>query len=796
MPAANWTDAQVLAQLKSGLRWTGSNITYAFPTSSTGMTGTTEVRGFQALTANEQLFATRALSLWDDLIATSFVKTTATTSNIEFGTSTQANGVAYAQTYFPTDGTVWFNRAYSDLVNPILGQHGFLTYIHEIGHALGLNHMGNYNGAGVFTPSSYQDSTVLSVMSYFGPSWGGGAANGEGLVAWADWVAADGQLYSPQTPMLNDILAIQAVYGADLTTRTGDTIYGFHSTVGAASNWVFDFTLNKNPILCVYDAGGNDTLDLSGWSTSSTISLVPGTFSSANSMTNNISIAYGCVIENAVGGAGDDVLVGNAYNNRLDGGTGNDTLTGGMGNDTLIGGLGTDTAIFTGAFADYQIGYDAATAAFTVSGGSDGIDTLFAIENFQFSNLTKSASTLNQRVVVSVAASTVSALEGNTGTTPFSFTVNLASAATSTQSVNYSVVFTGINAVNAADLSGALTGTITFAPGETSKTFQVQVTGDNIYESSETLAVTLSGATSGLTIGTATATATIANDDSSAFTGINITDTYAGQMNVTMSSVYSSLYTGAQMLDNNKSSLAITNNGANEWVKLDLGGDFNISHLELFNRDVVGSRLNGAVVSLLDAAGHVVYAFAPISGAADGAKLNFDLINAVSAHSILVTGAPNEWLQVAEFDVFGAPPPPAATNLTDIYKSQMSVSMSSTYSSLYTGAQMLDNNKSSLAITNNGANEWIKLDLGGDFNISHLELVNRDAVGTRLNGTTISLLDAAGHVVYTSAPITGALDSTTFDFDFVNAVNAHSVIVNGAPNTWLQVAELDVWGII
>ena len=134
-------------------------------------------------------------------------------------------------------------------------------------------------------------------------------------------------------------------------------------------------------------------------------------------------------------------------------------------------------------------------------------------------------------------------------------------------------------------------------------------------------------------------------------------------------------------------------------------------------------------------------------------------------------------------------------NLTDTLKSQMAVTMSSAYSSAYAGTQILDNNKLTSAITNNGANEWVKLDLGGDFNINHIELVNRENNGTRLNGATLSLLDAAGHVVYTSAPITGALDSTTFDFDLLNAVNAHSVIINGAPNTWLQVAELDVWGI-
>ena len=62
--------------------------------------------------------------------------------------------------------------------------------------------------------------------------------------------------------MLDDIAAVQAMYGADLTTRTGDTTYGFHST---ADRDVFDFYTNINPFLTIYDAGGHDTLDLSGF---------------------------------------------------------------------------------------------------------------------------------------------------------------------------------------------------------------------------------------------------------------------------------------------------------------------------------------------------------------------------------------------------------------------------------------------------------------------------------------------------------------------------------------------------
>jgi Ca2+-binding RTX toxin-like protein len=383
-PLPSITQAMVVQQLDSGLHWFGPSISYSFPTTKLGLTGTTELNSFSALNANQQSKAILALSLWDDLISTSFVSGTAGSSNIEFA-NTRLAGV-YAQTYYPTDGTVWFSSAAigADLVTPVIGNHGFLTYIHEIGHALGLNHMGDYNGAGANTPKSYQDSTVLSVMSYFGPSWGSGATNGEGRVAWADWVGADNKLYEPQTPMLNDVYAIQQIYGADPSTRIGDTVYGFHSTVGAVSGGIYDFTSNLNPIMCIFDSSGIDTLDLSGWNTSSTISLVPGTFSSGNSMTNNISIAYSCVIENAVGGAGNDVLVGNDYGNVLDGGNGDDNLACGAGADTLIGGGGQDVVSYysslTGVHVDLSV-----IGAQTSMGDASG-DILLGVENIEGSN--------------------------------------------------------------------------------------------------------------------------------------------------------------------------------------------------------------------------------------------------------------------------------------------------------------------------------------------------------------------------------------------------------------------------
>ena len=227
-------------------------------------------------------------------------------------------------------------------------------------------------------------------MSYFGPS--SGITSNE--VMGADWTAASGTSYSPQTPMVNDIFAIQQIYGASATTRTGDVVCGLYSNVTGTLVSLYDFSLNLNPILTLFDSGGTDTLDLSGWSTPSFINLEPGSYSSCNNMTNNIAIAYSCVIENTVSGAGNDTLRGNNAANQLDGGADNDTLTGGTGNDTLIGGEGEDTAVFAGTFASCSISYDPANIRYTISGASTGTDIIFGVELFKFSDMPRSAAQL------------------------------------------------------------------------------------------------------------------------------------------------------------------------------------------------------------------------------------------------------------------------------------------------------------------------------------------------------------------------------------------------------------------
>src|SRR3954447_25126981 len=111
---------------------------------------------------------------------------------------------------------------------------------------------------------------------------------------------------------------------------------------------------------------------------------------------------------------------------------------------------------------------------------------------------------------LSITADQTSKLEGNSGTTPFTFTVTRSGSTADTSSVSYAV---SGGTANAADFGGTVpSGTVSFAAGETSKTIMVNVSGDTTVEPDETFDVVLSSP-AGATIGTGTASSTILNDD-------------------------------------------------------------------------------------------------------------------------------------------------------------------------------------------------------------------------------------------------------------------------------------------
>ncbi|MEG3987652.1 FG-GAP-like repeat-containing protein, partial [Microcoleus sp. S28C3] len=132
----------------------------------------------------------------------------------------------------------------------------------------------------------------------------------------------------------------------------------------------------------------------------------------------------------------------------------------------------------------------------------------------------------NDAIDYAIAAGTASIAEGNSGTTPVTFTVTRSGGIDTASSVTYAIGGTATNSSDYNNIGGtsgvtSITGTVNFAAGETSKTITLDVLGDAIIEPDETITVTLSnpvapGPTP--TITAVTATTTIGNDDTAGVT--------------------------------------------------------------------------------------------------------------------------------------------------------------------------------------------------------------------------------------------------------------------------------------
>lgn len=160
------------------------------------------------------------------------------------------------------------------------------------------------------------------------------------------------------------------------------------------------------------------------------------------------------------------------------------------------------------------------TAVITIDVAGDLIiegDESFTVEiseavNGEITGATATGTIVNDDQSVSIAATDANKDEGNSGTTPFLFTVTRTGDIGTAASVEYAVDL-GSSTADAADFATPINGTINFAEDEESKVVAVFVNGDVDAEADETFTVVLSNPTGNLQIDTASATGTIVDDD-------------------------------------------------------------------------------------------------------------------------------------------------------------------------------------------------------------------------------------------------------------------------------------------
>ena len=350
--------------LVRGQKWggelgTGVTLDFSFPAGNVSFAApygiyndAGEWSGVQSLRTGEQSAVRSALQAWHAVSGLSFREVAdndQTVGEIRLASTTIDSAQEYAHAYFPnTDasaGDVWlsaYNWNLGHSASIARGSDDYQTLLHEIGHAVGLKH--GFEGA--YALPAAHDNYFFTLMSY--------SARHAGDDGWAS--------FYPTTPMYDDLVAIQALYGRNMDHNSGDTAYVFND--GARYFETIDDASGRDCI--VYTGRLNTTIDLNSGRFSSL--SAPISFHNAGNTRATVAIGPSTVIEDATGGSGRDTILGNSADNRLTGRAGDDALNGGAGRDILIGGAGHDSFYFNTALAKSNVDQ--------IAGFQHGLDTI------------------------------------------------------------------------------------------------------------------------------------------------------------------------------------------------------------------------------------------------------------------------------------------------------------------------------------------------------------------------------------------------------------------------------------
>lgn len=255
-------------------------------------TGGTLTVNVTALTEWGQGFAFIALDAWSKVSGINFELVEHDDAHIMFDDITPDDGIPSAYSVSSvTGGTIIQSRVNISIGWPAPGHEEpsyiIQTYIHEVGHALGLGHAGPYNfdaPDNYFTDTiSYYDSWQASAMSY---------------IDQAENFLIHGDKAYLITPMIADIEAIHELYGTPDNVNGGDTRYGVNANTGGVLDLVFELWMEGTqpggvPLsFTIYDTGGIDWLDFRTDRADEVINLDPESASDIYGIEGNLIIAY------------------------------------------------------------------------------------------------------------------------------------------------------------------------------------------------------------------------------------------------------------------------------------------------------------------------------------------------------------------------------------------------------------------------------------------------------------------------------------------------------------------------
>lgn len=338
---------------------TAVTVTFSFPTIMPSSYTGEDALDWKPFSAVQQAATREILALLQQQTQITFQEVAETASlsgTMRFCNNTQTTSAGYAllpnSTQTDRDADTWMASGADTPV--VIGDYTWQTLVHEIGHAIGLNHPGNYNAGesknadavGNFL-SADEDAFFNSIMSY----------------------RQSAQDINAIWFMPYDMLTLRHLYGKT-DFGAGNNTYTYTDSFGT-------FITN------LIDDGGIDTLDFSAVTAGVVLNLTPGAYSSVGKIASganalaNLTTALDATIEKAIGTALADTMLGNAAHN---------SFTGGGGDDTLDGAAGADTAVYAGTRASYTVTVGSSTTTVLASTGVEGRDTLSNVERLEFSD--------------------------------------------------------------------------------------------------------------------------------------------------------------------------------------------------------------------------------------------------------------------------------------------------------------------------------------------------------------------------------------------------------------------------